>query len=60
MNKKIFNITTYQCNKCGMAVNANFAKCETQLVNNSLTIGDGQSVQVYKCIKEHGKIKSPL
>ena len=43
-----------------MAVNANFAKCETQLVNNSLTIGDGQSVQVYKCIKEHGKIKSPL
>ena len=43
-----------------MAVNANFAKCETQLVNDSLTIGNGQLVQVYKCIKEYGKIKSPL
>ena len=53
-------MATYECNKCGMAVNANCAKCSEPLVNDTLTLDDGKRVQVSKCPNEHGKIKSPL
>ena len=52
-------MATYECNKCGMAVDANCAKCSETLVNDTLTLDDGKLVQVSKCPNEHGKIKSP-
>ena len=53
-------MATYECSKCGMAVNATCAKCDAPLENGMLTIDDGTQVQISKCPNEHGKIKSPL
>lgn len=53
-------MATYECSKCGMAVNASCAKCNTPLVNDIVTKENGTSVQVSKCPNDHGKIKSPL
>ena len=53
-------MATYACNKCGMEVNASCAKCDQELVHDTLTKGDGSTVAVSKCPQGHGKIKSPL
>jgi len=53
-------MATYECSKCGMAVNASCAKCDAALVNGSLKLEDGSSVQISECPNGHGKIKSPL
>jgi len=53
-------MATYECSKCGMAVNAACAKCDTPLENDMLTKDDGTKVQISKCPNDHGKIKSPL
>jgi len=53
-------MATYECDKCGMAVNATCAKCDAPLVNDTLKIDDTKSVQVSKCPNNHGKIKSPM
>lgn len=53
-------MATYECGKCGMSVNASCAKCNTALVNDSITLDDGTSVQVSKCPNGCGKIKSPM
>lgn len=53
-------MATYECDKCGMAVNATCAKCDAPLVNNTITTADGREVQVSECPNGHGKIKSPL
>ena len=53
-------MATYECAKCGMSVNATCGKCDAALVNDSLTLDDGSSVQVSRCPNGHGKIKSPL
>ena len=50
---------TYKCDKCGMAVNANCAKCDEPLVNGLITVDDGSQVQVSKCPECEGMIKSP-
>ena len=55
-----FNMATYECKKCGMAVNATCAKCGAELVNDSLTLEDGSVVQISKCPNGHGKIKSSM
>ena len=52
-------MATYECGKCGMAVNTTCAKCDIPLVDASLEIGDGKSVQIAKCPSCGGKIKSP-
>ena len=52
-------MATYECSKCGMSVNATCAKCNTQLVNDTLKLDDGTKVQISKCPNNHGKIKSP-
>ena len=52
-------MATYGCGKCGMAVNTTCAKCDVSLVDASLEIGDGKSVQISKCPSCEGKIKSP-
>ncbi|MBN09115.1 MAG: hypothetical protein CMC79_01920 [Flavobacteriaceae bacterium] len=51
---------TYKCDVCGMAVNASCAICSEPLVNDSLTLDDGSSVQISRCPKCEGKIKSPI
>ena len=37
-------MATYECDKCGMAVNTTCAKCDVTLVDASLEIGGGKSV----------------
>ena len=53
-------MATYECNKCGMSVNATCGKCDESLVNDLLNLDDGTEVQISKCLNDHGKIKSPL
>ena len=53
-------MATYECSACGMAVNETCAKCDTPLVNDSLTLDDGREVQISKCPNGDGKIKSPM
>ena len=53
-------MTTYECNKCGMSVNATCGKCDETLVNDNLELNNGSNVQISKCPNGHGKIKSPL
>ena len=53
-------MATYECTKCGMSVNATYAKCNSPLQNDNLSLEDGKKVQISKCPNEHGKIKSPL
>jgi len=53
-------MATYECKKCGMAVNASCAKCDAPLVNGSLKKDDGSEVQISECPNGHGKIKSPM
>jgi hypothetical protein len=52
-------MATYECSKCGMAVNASCAKCDAPLVNEMLKLGNESEVQISKCPNGHGKIKSP-
>ena len=52
-------MATYACNSCGMAVNADCAKCNQPLVNDILEV-NGIDVQISKCPSCEGKIKSPL
>ena len=51
---------TYKCDLCGMAVNASCASCNEPLINDSINLEDGSSVQVSRCAKCEGKIKSPM
>ena len=53
-------MATYECSKCGMAVNATCAKCDVPLVDDSLSLEDGTTVQISKCPSCEGKIKSPM
>jgi len=52
-------MATYECKKCGMAVNASCAKCNAPLVDGILTLDDGNQVQISQCPSCEGKIKSP-
>ena len=54
------NMATYECSKCGMSVNATCGKCNAPLANDNLKLDGGTQVQISKCPKDHGKIKSPL
>ena len=51
---------TYKCSKCGMAVNASCASCNEPLINDHLSLENGQVVQISMCPECKGKIKSPL
>ena len=52
-------MATYECEKCGMAVNATCAKCNVPLENGTLVLDDGTEVQISECPECKGKIKSP-
>ena len=53
-------MATYECDKCGMSINATCGKCDENLINDNLDLDNGSSVQISKCPNGHGKIKSPL
>ena len=53
-------MATYECNQCGMSVNATCGKCDETLINDTLELDNGSNVQISKCPNDHGKIKSPL
>ena len=53
-------MATYECNKCGMSVNATCGKCDETLIHDTLELDNGSNVQISKCPNGHGKIKSPL
>jgi hypothetical protein len=53
-------MATYQCDKCGMSVNATCGECDAKLQNDTINLENGVEVQVSKCPNGHGKIKSPL
>ena len=42
-------MATYACNKCELAVNTSCAKCDVALVDNSLELGNGNTVQIANC-----------
>jgi predicted ATP-dependent serine protease len=37
-------MATYECNQCGMSVNATCGKCDTPLQNGMLDLDDGTQV----------------
>ena len=43
-----------------MSVNATCGKCNSPLVNDILKLENGSELQISKCPKNHGKIKSPV
>ena len=53
-------MATYECNNCGMAVNASCAKCDQALVDDILRLDGGAEVQISKCLECEGKISHPL
>ena len=53
-------MATYECQSCGMSVNATCAKCNEPLMNDILIKDDGSEVQISKCPTGHGKIKSSM
>jgi len=52
-------MATYECPKCGMAVNITCAKCGAALVDDTIELEDGTKVEVSKCPQGCGMIKSP-
>ena len=45
-------MTAYECNRCGMSVNAACGKCDEKLFNDTLENESG-SLQVSKCPNGH-------
>ena len=39
-------MATYECNQCGMSVNARCGKCDIPLQNGMLDLDDGTQVQI--------------
>jgi len=44
------NIATYTCEKCGMSVNSQCAKCDTPLKNKTITIDNGDKIDLVVAI----------
>lgn len=53
-------MATYTCNQCDMAVSASYAKCDTALVNGSITPDEDAEVQFSQCPSVEGMIESPF
>ena len=50
----------YSCNQCDMSVSGlTCGKCGAELEHGSITTDSGEVVQVSKCPKDCGMIKSP-
>ena len=53
-------MATYECNKCGMSVNATCGKCDETLINDTLELDNGSNVKISKWPNGHRKSKFPL
>jgi hypothetical protein len=54
-------MAAYQCEVCGMSVGSmTCGTCGKELVHDTITTDDGQTVHVSKCPDGHGMVKSPL
>ena len=53
-------MATNRCGVSNMGVDATCTDCKEALVNDNLSLGDGTVVQISKCPKCEGKIKSPM
>lgn len=53
-------MAAYTCGECGMSVNMTCAKCEQELVHDTILTEGGSTVAVSKCPDGHGMIKSPM
>ena len=50
----------YKCETCGMSIGSmTFGTCGIELVQETLTMDDGGTVQVAKCPEGHGIVMSP-
>ena len=47
-------MATYECNKCGLSVNATCGKYDKKLLNDTLEV-ENASMQILKCPNEHRK-----
>lgn len=55
------NMIQYSCASCGMGVvGMKCAKCNSDLVHDTITTADGRVVAVARCPEGCGKIKSPM
>ena len=52
-------MATYRCSNCNMGVDASCTDCKEPLIDDVLTLDNGNTVQISKCPKCEGKIKSP-
>ena len=52
-------MATYECEKCGMAVNITCAKCDSELVDGEVVLEDGTKIPTAECPKGCGKIIKP-
>ena len=59
-SRRLTEMASYTCDKCGMSVNMTCATCNQELVDDVLTKDDGSTVRVSKCQEGHGMIKSPM
>ena len=50
-------MATYECSKCGMSVNATCAKCNAQLVNDTLKLDNGSKVRIFKKTNEETEVQ---
>lgn len=54
-------MAAYVCEVCGMSVGSmTCGTCNTELVHDSITTDEGETIQVSKCPDDHGMIKSPM
>ena len=54
-------MAAYTCEKSGMSVGTmTCGQCGKELVHDTLTTAEGETVHISKCPDEHGKIKSPM
>ena len=53
-------MTTYRCSACNMGVDAICTDSKILLVNDDLTLDDRTIVQISKCPRCEGKIKSRM
>jgi len=54
-------VAAYVCKICGMSVGTmTCGTCGKELVHDTITTPEGETVHVSKCPDGHGKVKSPL
>ena len=54
-------MAAYICEICGMSVGSmTCGKCGKELVHDTITTDDGETVHVSKCPDGHGMVKSPM